>query len=120
MSEPGQPDPGEADEPDGVLDLGLQHERTALSWDRTALALIVVGALVIRGTRELGLVWGLPGYLTVLAGALVLWAGSRHRRRRERDLRAGYSPVRTRLVALTGGVAVGISLVALLLVVVQV
>lgn len=114
--DPGAPD--EADEPDGVLDLGLQHERTALAWDRTALSLLVVGALVVRSVREHGPLWALPGYLTLAVGGAVLWLGTRQRRRRERELRAGVSPVRVGLVRLTGVAAVGISLVALVLVVV--
>lgn len=117
-SGPEHPHPFEADEPDSVLDIGLQHERTALAWDRTALALMVVGALVIRSVRELGWLWGLPGYLTVAIGGVVLWLGSRHGRRQQADLRAGASPVRPRLVLLVGVVAVGISLVALVLVLV--
>ena len=117
MTPPVTPDPGEADEPDGILDRGLQHERTALSWDRTAMALMLVGALVIRATYELGPVWGLPGYLTVGVGGFLLWMGTRHRRRQDLELRAGASPVRTGMVVLTGAVAVGISLVALVLVV---
>lgn len=111
-------DPFEADEPDRVIDVGLQHERTSLAWDRTALALVVVGALVIRSGSDLGVLWSLPGYLTVGLGGLLLWQGTRHRRRREAALRAGSSPVRAGLVRLTGVVAVGISLVALLLLVV--
>lgn len=107
----------ERDEPDGVLDLGLQHERTALAWDRTALALMLVGALVVRAGRELGWLWALPGYVTVGVGGVVLWLGTRHRQRREADLRAGGSPVHVGLLRLTGVVAVAISLVALALVV---
>jgi uncharacterized membrane protein YidH (DUF202 family) len=111
------PGPGEAEEPDGVLDLGLQHERTALAWDRTALGLIVVGALVVRAVRDLGLLWAIPGLLTVGVGGLVLWLGVRQRHRRELLLRAGASPVQPGLVRLVAAGTVGISLVSLVLVV---
>jgi uncharacterized membrane protein YidH (DUF202 family) len=101
-----------------VLDLGLQHERTALAWDRTALSFLVVGTLTIRHSGMAPeTLPSVAGYLAMAVGALLLWAGTRRYRRREAELRHGASPVRPRLVRLTGAAAIGISLASLLLVV---
>jgi uncharacterized membrane protein YidH (DUF202 family) len=103
-----------------VVDLGLQHERTALAWDRTALALIVVGAFSVRvaggGIGELA---HLPGYLVVGLGATLLWLGARRYRHRDVDLRAGTSPVRPRLIVVTGVAATVMGLTSLVLVLVS-
>lgn len=53
------------------FDVGLQAERTALSWQRTTLALAVG---VLLAGRLLVVVWGSLSYLIVAAG-LVLVAG---------------------------------------------
>ena len=103
---------------DHVLDVGLQHERTALAWDRTGLSFLVVGTLTIRHTGMAPeTLPAVVGYLAMAVGALLLAAGSRRYRRREVALRHGASPVRPRLVRLTGLAAIGISVSALLLVV---
>jgi uncharacterized membrane protein YidH (DUF202 family) len=102
-----------------VFDVGLQHERTALAWDRTGLGLIVVGAISIRvAGGSIGELLHLPGYLVMGLGAALLWFGARRYRHREGDLRSGVSPVRTRLVVLTGIASVGIGVASLLLVLV--
>ena len=61
-------------EPPGRFEDGLQRERTALAWNRTALALIVAGSLLIRylGAPYFDL-FHLPAYSTVVAGVVVLW-----------------------------------------------
>ena len=101
-----------------VFDTGLQHERTALAWDRTGLALMVVGALTLRTAgAPFDTLRHAPGYLTLAVGMWLLWAGSRRYRLREDDLRAGASPVRPGLVVLTGMTTIAISLMALVLVV---
>jgi uncharacterized membrane protein YidH (DUF202 family) len=127
---PGPPEdraPDAADSMDGaegpgppgseVVDLGLQHERTALAWDRTALALIVVGAFSVQvaggGIGELA---HLPGYLVAGLGAVLLWLGARRYWRRDADLRAGSSPVRPRLIVVTGVAATVMGLTSLVLV----
>jgi uncharacterized membrane protein YidH (DUF202 family) len=118
--------PGPEDEdPDGagplghgrVFDVGLQHERTALAWDRTGLSLIVVGVLTLRsGGPPYDDVLHAPGYLAMVIGALLVWEGGRRYRRREVDLRAGGSPVRPDLVLVTGMTAVAVSAAALVLI----
>lgn len=101
--------------PEGrVFDTGLQHERTALAWDRTALALLVVGALTLRTVgAPFDALRHAPGYLTLLVGMGVLWAAGRRYRLREADLRAGASPVHPRLVVVTGVTTVAVSVMAL-------
>ena len=115
----GSLDPAEGPGPSThrVLDVGLQHERTALAWDRTGLALLVVGALHLRSAlTDAAVGWLLPGAATLVIGGVVLWWGSWRYRRREPDLRAGRSPVRPRLVVVTGLTTVAVGLASLLLV----
>jgi uncharacterized membrane protein YidH (DUF202 family) len=59
-------------------------ERTALAWQRSALALAVVGALFLHAGRLLG---GVTGAL-LLAAAIVAYESSRHPAERPRRLRA--------------------------------
>lgn len=59
------------------FDVGLQHERTALAWERTAIATMVAGVILARyaaGASHPGL--AVVGLLQVAAGAVILvWAG---------------------------------------------
>jgi len=53
---------------DHPFDPGLQNERTAMSWDRTALALFAASLLVARlNASETGIV----GWLLALAGLVI-------------------------------------------------
>lgn len=79
-----------------LFDLGAQLERTALAWLRTALALTVAGALVVRFAMLSGVPW--LGYAVgaalvatgVSAGAL---ASGRYARRHARlDMGGGPGP----------------------------
>jgi uncharacterized membrane protein YidH (DUF202 family) len=74
-------------------------ERTALAWQRSALALAVIGALFLHAGRLLGSVTG----VLLLAAAAVAYDSSRHAAERPRLLRA--------LAALTVVAAVAATLI---------
>ena len=103
-----------------VVDPGLQQERTALAWERTAIALMVAGTLLARYAADSSR-WAaaLAGLAAVVVGAAILvWAGVHYV-----DLRgpivegAGVvHPTATRLVGL---VAIALSGFALLLAVID-
>ena len=58
------------------VDGGLQHERTALAWERTAIAMMVAGLVLVRyAENEQGALLGSVGVLQTASGAaLLLWA----------------------------------------------
>ena len=72
MTDQAHPDEGDLD--------GLQHERTALAWERTAIALMVAGILLARFTAKDGhpalSTIGLG--VTVFGGAVLVWAGAHY------------------------------------------
>jgi uncharacterized membrane protein YidH (DUF202 family) len=88
---------------------GLQRERTALAWTRTALALMVAGSLLIR---YLGApffdVYHVPAYSALASGLVLLWLAARDQRWRAKPDTAPVRPGRTLAVgiaAFTVGVA---------------
>lgn len=62
--------------PDSHFDAGLQHERTALAWERTAISMLVAGVLLGRyAAQDAHYTIAFVGILQVAAGgALLLWA----------------------------------------------
>lgn len=101
--------------PERVFDAGLQHERTALAWERTAISTMVAGTLLARYAQMTSLDPLVPiGLLQVVLGALVLvWTG-RHYDELHGVLRAETSPIHPRAAGLVGlstaifsGIAVG-------------
>ncbi len=60
------------------VERGLQRERTSLSWDRTGVAFMIVGALLLRGAGPPYLRVGhVPGLLTIALGAALVASASR-------------------------------------------
>lgn len=91
--------------PDRIFDPGGQHERTALAWERTAVALMVAGGLLLKHAIDSDAAWAeVLGLLGVTAGAgLLLWAARRYESlhgvlRSEADV---IHPTMLRTVALT-------------------
>jgi uncharacterized membrane protein YidH (DUF202 family) len=65
------------DRPSSVFDAGLQHERTALAWERTAISAMVAGVLLGRyGAEDAHFTIALVGIVQVaLGGGVLVWAG---------------------------------------------
>lgn len=65
------------DRPTERFDVGLQHERTALAWERTAISTMVAGVFLARYAAEASHPgWAVVGLLQVAGGGAVLvWAG---------------------------------------------
>lgn len=109
------------DRPTERFDVGLQHERTALAWERTAISTMVAGVIFARyaaGAAHPG--FAVAGLLQVAAGAAVLvWAGW-HYDELHGPLRSGTSVVHPRAARFVGLSTVAFSGVALALALVDV
>lgn len=91
--------------PDSHFDRGLQHERTALAWERTAISAMVAGVLLGRyGAEDAHFTIALVGVLQVaIGGGLLVWTGF-HYDELHGPLRAGSSvvhPGAARIIGLT-------------------
>lgn len=82
---------------------GLQHERTALAWERTAIGAMAAGLLLARYAAQNDHTLLVPvGFLQVLFGAgLLVWTGW-HYRDLHGALRDGESPLRTTAARVVG------------------
>ena len=102
--------------PTAVFDAGLQHERTSLAWERTAIATMVAGLVLSRFAATEGF-WLLAagGMSQVVFGAVLLvWSGA-HYEELHGVLRSGTDvvhPSATRWVGIATIVATGAGLVA--------
>jgi uncharacterized membrane protein YidH (DUF202 family) len=109
------------DRPTTVFDPGLQHERTALAWERTAIASMVAGVLLARyASEEVHYSFAVVGLMEVVVGALVLVWSARHYDDLHGPLRAGESPIHptaARVVGLGTVVFTGASLALSLVIV---
>lgn len=108
--------------PESSFDTGLQHERTALAWERTAIAMMVSGIVLTRfAAINSSLLVVAAGLLQTAFGAgILVWAGS-HYDDLHGPLRDGddvIHPQATRLVGLVTVAAIGVGLVLALVVVV--
>lgn len=102
--------------PERVFDEGLQHERTALAWERTAIAVMVAGVLLARyAASTVHYTIAFVGIGQVVVGAiLMVWSG-RHYDELHGPLRAGQSPVHPTAARIVGAATVGFSGIALAL-----
>jgi uncharacterized membrane protein YidH (DUF202 family) len=66
--------------PERIFDPAVQHERTALAWERTGVALMVGGALLLKHAIDSNAAWAEAlGFLVAGSGALtLLWSTSRY------------------------------------------
>lgn len=102
--------------PTTVFDPGLQHERTSLAWERTAISMMVAGLVLSRFAATEGF-WLLAagGLIQVVVGAaLLVWSGA-HYEELHGALRRGSDvvhPTATRWVGLVTITATGAGLVA--------
>ena len=93
--------------PDTVFDPMLQHERTALAWERTAIASMVSGTLLARRAADLHVSLAALGLLQVVLGAaLLIWTGLRYEQLHA-PLRRGESPAHPDAVRIIGLTTVG-------------
>ena len=97
-----------------VVDPGLQQERTALAWERTAIAIMVAGVLLARyAAQSSNWITALAGIAQTIVGAAVLvWAGVHYV-----DLRGPIAegsgvvhPTATRIVGLSAVMFSGLAL----------
>ena len=104
--------------PEPALDVGLAAERTAMAWQRTALALAGFSALVVH-LADRDLLVAAPGLAGLGLALVLLVVGERRYGWTVRRVEAGSTPLAQRLVrVLTVGVAV-LSLASLALLVVE-
>ncbi|MEM9516644.1 MAG: DUF202 domain-containing protein [Actinomycetota bacterium] len=93
--------------PARVFDRMLQHERTALAWERTAIAVMVTGVLFARQAATIHESLGALGVAQVVLGGVVLiWAG-KHYDDLHAPLRAGQSPVHPGAARIVGLASIG-------------
>jgi uncharacterized membrane protein YidH (DUF202 family) len=99
--------PADGDRPVGRptthFDPGVQHERTALAWERTGLATILAGATLARmASTHFHHVLGTVGAVWVAIGGVVLfWAGWRYEALHG-PLRSGESPAHPSMARFVG------------------
>ncbi|HKX74094.1 MAG TPA: DUF202 domain-containing protein [Acidimicrobiia bacterium] len=66
--------------PERIFDPAVQHERTALAWERTGVALMVGGALLAKHAMDFRMAWAeVIGLLVAASGAAtLLWSARRY------------------------------------------
>ncbi len=96
------------------FDAGLQHERTALAWERTSIAMMVAAVVLVRyAATQDAVVFAVIGLVQIAAGAAILvWAGS-HYEELHGLLRTGSSVVHPTMARTVGAMAIAITAIAL-------
>jgi uncharacterized membrane protein YidH (DUF202 family) len=98
----------DAGRPARHFDPGVQHERTALAWERTGLAAILAGAGLARvASTHFHYVLGTIGAVWVAIGGLVLFWSSWRYEALHGPLRAGDSPVHPSMARFVGVTTIG-------------
>ncbi|NOX29776.1 MAG: DUF202 domain-containing protein [Actinobacteria bacterium] len=96
-----------------VIDNGLQHERTALAWERTAISMMVMGVLVTRfASQEQVWLIAVAGLIqTIVAAAFLVWTGQHYEDLHGRltDGTNIISPTATRIVGVITVVFIGVA-----------
>ncbi|HYN34900.1 MAG TPA: DUF202 domain-containing protein [Ilumatobacteraceae bacterium] len=100
--------------PSTSFDVGLQHERTALAWERTAIAMMIAGLVLSRfaAIHEFWLFAAVGLLQTAFGAGLLVWAGS-HYEDLHGPLRDGADvvhPLAARVVGVVTVITVGLGL----------
>lgn len=101
--------------PGHPVDPGLQAERTAMAWQRTALGVGGIGALLVHYAGGLG-VRAIPGIFGLAVALALVLASERRYERTVRRVRAGAPPLSRMLVRTLAASTVLLSVSALVLV----
>ncbi|HET8603438.1 MAG TPA: DUF202 domain-containing protein [Marmoricola sp.] len=97
------------------LDPGLQAERTAMAWQRTALGVGGIGALLLHHAGGIG-VRAVPGAVGLAVALVLVLAGEQRYERTVRHVRAGNPLAGRFLVRLLATATVLLSVCAVVLV----
>lgn len=100
--------------PENSIGGGLPHERTALAWERTSIAMMVAGVAFARhASREAHLLLSGVGVAKIVAGAaLLVWAAKNDRMLHDPALPANVVPQTglTRVIGISTTVFTAVSL----------
>jgi uncharacterized membrane protein YidH (DUF202 family) len=100
---------------EAAIDPGLQSERTAMAWQRTALGLGGVAALLLHQAKGDPLT-AAPGVAGMLVALVVLVVAERRYERTVRHVVAGRGPASPALVRTMAATSVALSVAALVLI----